>query len=358
VLMASPAQWEKVGKSWAAFAKAPSGTGPFRITKIVQGQYVELVRNEDYWDKARIPKLEKLELYPMPEATTRVAALRSGQVDWIEVPAPDAIPSLKSAGFTISLWPYPHTYPYVLNTEKDSPFADVRVRRAMNYAIDRVNLCKLINGTGAPADALFTKGTKYYGNPTEHYTYDPARAKALLKQAGYGPGKPLKAKIMISTSGSGQMVPIPMNEYLQANFKAVGIDVSFDVVEWGTMLVAMRATPQQAPSHGDQGVNISLSWVDPAAMFRYYDSKSYSPHGFNWGHWSLPKVDHLLNAAQSTNDTAMQTKLLAEAHSIVVDQAPWLFICHDLNPRAFSPKLKGFEPAQSWFVNLSSVSIA
>ncbi len=358
VLMASPAQWEKVGKSWAAFAKAPSGTGPFRITKIVQGQYVEMARNEDYWDKARIPKLEKLELYPMPEATTRVAALRSGQVDWIEVPAPDAIPSLKSAGFAISLWPYPHTYPYVLNTEGDSPFADVRVRRAMNYAIDRVNLCKLINNTGAPADALFTKGTKYYGSPTEHYTYDPAKAKALLKEAGYGPDKPLKAKIMISSSGSGQMVPIPMNEYLQANFKDVGIDISFDVVEWGTMLVAMRATPKQAASHGDQGVNISLSWVDPAAMFRYYDSKSFSPHGFNWGRWSLPKVDQLMNDAQSTTDTAMQTKLLAEAHSIIVDQAPWLFICHDLNPRGLSPKVKGFAPAQSWFVNLNSISMA
>ena len=358
ILMASPTQWEKVGKSWAAFAKAPSGTGPFKITKVVQGQYVEMARNEHYWDTARIPKLDKLVLYPMPEATTRVAALRSGQVDWIEVPAPDAIPSLKAAGFTISLWPYPHTYPYVLDVTKGSPFADLRVRRALNYAIDRVNLCTLINGTGIPADGLYTKGTPYYGDPKEHYTYDPKKAKALLKEAGYGPGKPLKAKIMISTAGSGQMVPIPMNEYLQANFKAVGIDVTFDVVEWGTMLVAIRSTPDAPQSHGDQGINISLSWVDPAAMFRYFDSKSYSPHGFNWGHWSMPKVDKLLETAQSTIDQAEQTKLLAQAHSIVVDQAPWLFMVHDLNPRGLSPQVKGFEPAQSWCVNLSSITMA
>ena len=86
-LIASPRQWEKMGRSWPGFAKAPSGTGPFKITRIVPGQYAELSRNEDYWNKSRIPKLERIVVYPMPEATTRVAALRSGQVDWIEVPA-------------------------------------------------------------------------------------------------------------------------------------------------------------------------------------------------------------------------------------------------------------------------------
>src|ERR1700759_5421662 len=134
ILIASPTQWEKVGKNWAAFAKEPSGTGPFKITKVVLGQYAEMTRNDDYWDKARVPKLDKMVVYPMPEATTRVAALRSGQVDWIEVPPPDAIPSLKAAGLQISTWPYPHAYPYILSTLDDSPFKDVRVRQAINYA--------------------------------------------------------------------------------------------------------------------------------------------------------------------------------------------------------------------------------
>ncbi len=114
LLMVSPAQFEAVGRSWAEFQKKPSGTGPFKITRVVPGQYCEMSRNEAYWDKDRIPKLEKLVVYPMPEATTRVAALRSGQVDWIEVPAPDAIPSIKSAGFTVTLHrpcrPRPGTY--------------------------------------------------------------------------------------------------------------------------------------------------------------------------------------------------------------------------------------------------------
>ncbi len=79
-------------RCWPSSPRNLSGTGPFKITKVVLGQYAEMSRNEDYWDKARVPKLEKMVVYPMPEATTRVAALRSGQVDWIEVPPPDFDP--------------------------------------------------------------------------------------------------------------------------------------------------------------------------------------------------------------------------------------------------------------------------
>ncbi|WP_428531515.1 ABC transporter substrate-binding protein [Rhodopila sp.] len=358
ILMVSPTQFDKVGKTWAAFGKQPAGTGPFKITRIVPGQYIEMVRNEAYWDPTRIPKLERLVVSPMAEATTRIAALRSGQVDWIEVPAPDSIPSLKAAGFVVTLWPYPHTYPYCLNTEGDSPFKDLRVRRAMNYAIDRQGLCSLLNGIAKPAVGLYPPGNQYFGDPTQHYDHDPAKAKALLTEAGYGPNKPLKAKIMISTSGSGQMLPIPMNEFLQQNFAAVGMQIDFDVVEWGTMLVAIRSDPNAPQSHGDQGINISLSSVDPSSMFRYYAKDSFSPTNYNWGHFDDPTVTTDLKQAQASFDPAEQTRLLAAAHGKMVDQAPWLFIVHDLNPRAMSKKVRGFVPVQSWFVDFTQISMA
>ena len=357
VLMVSPAQFDAVGKTWAAFGKRPSGTGPFKITRVVPGQYIEMVRNEDYWDKERIPKLEKLIVSPMAEATTRIAALRSGQVDWIEVPAPDSIPSLKQAGFNVTLWPYPHTWPYVLNTEPGSAFSDVRVRQAVNYAIDRTGLCALLNGTAKPAVGLYPPGHKLFGHPTQQYGYDPAKARALLKEAGYGPDKPAKAKIMISTSGSGQMLPIPMNEFLQQNFAAVGIEVDFDVVEWGTMLVAIRSDPGAAQSHGVQGINVSLSSVDPSTMFRYYAKDSFSPTNYNWGHYDNAEVTTMLKAAQASFDAAEQTAILAKAHAKVVDDAAWLFIVHDLNPRAMSKKVQGFLPVQSWFVDFTQISM-
>ena len=358
ILIVSPAQWEKVGKSWAEFSKAPSGTGPFKIARFVPGQYAEMTRNADYWDTTRIPKLDKLVVYPMPEATTRVAALRSGQVDWIEVPPPDSIPSLKAAGFQISLWPYPHTYPYALNTTQGSPFHDVRVRQAANYAIDREGMCKMLNGIAKPAMGLYPPDNPVFGTPKNRYGYDPERARALLKEAGYGPGKPVHAKIMISTSGSGQMLPIPMNEFMQQNFKAVGIEVEFDVVEWGTMLVAIRNAPTAPQSHGVDGINISLSYTDPSSMFRYYAKDSFSPVNYNWGHWDNEEATDLLRRAQATFDPGEQTKLLAQAHAIVVDEAPWLFIVHDLNPRSMSKKVRNFHPAQSWYQDFTQITMA
>jgi ABC-type transport system substrate-binding protein len=356
-LIASPTQWNNVGHSWAEFAKHPSGTGPFSITKIVPRVSYELTRNENYWDKTRIPKLKHMILQPMPEATTRLAALRSGQVDWIEVPPPDSIPSLRAAGFQISLWPYPHTWPYVYSMAEGSPFRDVRVRQALNFAVDRDGLVKLLNGTAKPAYGLYPRDNPHYGHPTMVYSYDPDRARALLKEAGYGPDHPLKFKVMISTSGSGQMMPIPMNELIQQNLKAVGVDVSFDVVEWGTMLVAFRNPPDAPAAHGVQANNVSLGFSDPSYIFRFYSSQAYSPQGWNWGHWSDPRTDALLSKAQITFDPKARDELLTQAHEIVVDQAPWLFFVHDLNPRAMSKKVVGFQPAQSWFQDFTQVTV-
>src|SRR5260370_40619068 len=93
ILSASPASWEKGGKDWAKVAALPpAGTGPFKIIGVVPRQSVTLARNDAYWDASRKAKVDKIILMPTPEANTRLAALRSGQVDWIDAPPPDAIP--------------------------------------------------------------------------------------------------------------------------------------------------------------------------------------------------------------------------------------------------------------------------
>ncbi len=357
LLIASPAQFEAVGGDWNAFAAAPSGTGPFRITKVTPRVSVELARFDGYWNPDRVAKLDGIELYPMPEATTRLAALRSGQVDWIEVPPPDAIPGLKSAGYEVVTNVYPHIWPYLLNVQEGSPFADVRVRRAANFAIDREGLATLLNGTAAPAAGLFPKGHPYFGAPEMNYAYDPEKAKALLAEVGYGPDNPLKARAMISTSGSGQMLPIPMNEFLQQNMAAVGIDLEFEVVEWGTMLVGFRNPPGSPPTMGVDAMNVSLVTSDISYLWRFFHSKNASPVAFNWGHWKNPEFDALLDGVEAEFDQAKIDAAMVKAHEMVVDAAPWLWIVHDLNPRAMSSEVKGFVSAQSWFQDLTSVWI-
>jgi len=356
LFFSSPAQFQKTG-SWTEFAKSPSGTGPFKITEFRPRVGATLSRNDAYWDKSRVPKLDKMVLIPMPEATTRLAALRSGQVDWIEVPPPDAVPSLKAAGFEIVTNSYPHTWPWVLNMAKpDGPFSDVRVRRALNYCTNREGLVTLLNGLAEPAAGIYHKADPYFGKPKEQYTYDPAKAKALLKEAGYGPDKLVKAKIMISTSGSGQMLPLPMNEYLQQNLQECNFDISFEVVDWGTMLVAMRNPPTGPQSRGVDGVNISLAHATEFSRFTsFFLSSTFPPNGFNWANWKNPEFDALVDQIEKSSDPEEIASDIRRAHQVIVDAAAWLFIVHDLNPRAMTKHVKGFVSAQSWFQDFTRV---
>src|SRR6476660_6468385 len=114
LFMASPAKWQKLfdaaegadakAKSqaaWAAFARNASGTGPWKMSSFTPRERLELAKNENYWDKARIPKVDKMLLLPMPEASARTAALLSGQVDWIEAPTPDAVPDIQQRGISL-----------------------------------------------------------------------------------------------------------------------------------------------------------------------------------------------------------------------------------------------------------------
>ncbi len=137
----------------------------------------------------------------------------------------------------------------------------------------------------------------------------------------------------------------------------MGIDLSFEVVEWGTLLVALRNPPGSAPTMESDALNVSLVTSDPSYLYRYYHSKNASPVAYNWGHWKNEKFDAILDEVESNFNPEAVDEVMPRAHEIIVDQAPWLFIVHDLNPRAMSPKVKGFISAQSWFQDLTNVSL-
>jgi ABC-type transport system substrate-binding protein len=282
LLFTSPQSFEKAGRDWSKVPALPAaGTGPFRILKVSPRESVDLVRNPDYWDTDRRAKVDRIRLMPIPEANARVAALRSGQVDWIEVPAPDAIPSLKQAGFTITTGSYPHIWPWIYNMgAAGSPLKDVRVRQALNYCVDREGIVALLNGTAEPASGWLGDRDPNFGTPKNRYAFDPGKGKALLAEAGYGPDKPLPLKVMISSSGSGQMLPMPMNEYLQENLKqSCNVDVSFNVVEWQVLLNSSRALPDAPSLQGSNALNVSSPSSDAAVMERYFSSSRFPPPG-------------------------------------------------------------------------------
>src|SRR5205814_4182701 len=188
---------------------------------------------------------------------------------WAEVPPPDGIPSLTAAGFTLVTNSYPHVWPWLFNIgATNSPVKDVRVRQGLNYCIDRAGLVTLLNGTAEPSVGWLKPTDPGFGNPVNRYKFDPAKGKALLAEAGYTPQKPLSFKVMISTSGSGQMLPLPMNEALQENLKqACGVEVKVEPVEWQVLLNVARSVPDGPTLNGAMALNVSSPSSDVGMMF-------------------------------------------------------------------------------------------
>ncbi|MDO9713431.1 ABC transporter substrate-binding protein [Paracraurococcus lichenis] len=358
VFMSSPARWKELGGDWNRVALAPSGTGPWRIDRVVPRERIEFSRNTRYWDRDRVPRCDRLIVVPMPDPMTRAAALLSGQVDWVEAPPPDLIPRLRQAGMRIVTNPYPHVWPYLLSCLPDSPFRDLRVRQAINLGLDRDGLVALLGGTAMAAQGAALPNDPWFGKPQFQLRHDPREAKRLLQAAGYGPRNPCQATVLISTSGSGQMQPMPMNEAIKQGLAEIGFDIRFEVLEWETLRGRRRSGAAAPENRGMHGLNNSLGTADPSSIIDATWSRRVPPAGLNWGWFNDPRIDALASRAEVEFDQERQDMLLAELHAGFVDNALWAFIVHDLNPRAMASRVRGFVQAQSWQQDLTTVDLA
>ena len=372
LFMASPAKWQalyaaaegadakaKAVAAWAAFARDAAGTGPWKMARFVPRERLELVRNEAYWDTKRVPHVDRMVLLPVPEANARTAALLSGQVDWIEAPAPDSIGEIKQRGFAIQANEQPHVWPWQFSRVEGSPWNDIRVRKAANLCVDREGMKDgLLGGLMVPATGTVEPGHPWRGNPTFQIKYDVAAAQALMKDAGYGPGKKLSVKIQTSASGSGQMLPLPMNEYLQQALAECYFDVQLDVIEWNTLFTNWRRGAKDPSANGANAINVTFAAMDPFfALVRFLQSSMAPPVSNNWGYVNNPKFDELVKKARQTFEPEARDRALAELHAASVDDADFLYVAHDVGPRALSPKIKNFVQPKSWFVDFSPVTM-
>jgi len=372
LFMASPSKWQKFydaasgadakAKSlaaWDVFSKDPSGTGPWILKAFTPRERLELVKNADYWDKARVPHVDRMVLLPMPEANARTAALLSGQVDWIEAPAPDALPEMKQRGFVLYSNEEPHVWPWQFSRVEGSPWNDIRVRKAANLCVDREGLKDgLLAGLMVPATGTYEAGHPWHGNPTFLIKYDKPAAQKLMQEAGYGPNKHLAVKIQTSASGSGQMQPVSMNEYLQQALAECYFDVQLDVIEWNTLFTNWRRGAKDPSANGANATNVTYSAMDPFfSLVRFLQSSMAPPVSNNWGYINNPKFDELVTKARQTFDTAARDVALAELHAASVDDAAFLYVAHDVAPRVMSAKIKGFVQPKSWLVDFSPITM-
>jgi len=268
------------------------------------------------------------------------------------------VPQLKGAGMKIVDNVTPHVWNYHLSVLPGSPWTDVRLRKALNLAIDRDGVVALMNGLAKPAIGQVDPSSPWFGKPNFKIKYDLAEAKKLVKEAGYGPDKPLKATFIIANGGTGQMLSLPINEFLQQSFKEIGIEIEFKVVELEVLYTAWRKGAADDSMKGITSNNIAYVTSDPLyAIVRFFHSGQIAPVGVNWGGYKNPKVDALIDEAKNTFDPKKQDELLAEAHAQIVDDAVLVWVVHDTNPHALSPKVKKFVQAQHWFQDLTTIGL-
>ncbi len=371
LFMASPAHWQskfnaaagatpadKSKAAWTAFAADASGSGPFKMARFLPRERLELVANKTYWDPKRTTKLDRVVLIPMPEANARTAALLSGQVDWIEAPSPDAMPQIGQRGFKIYSNAQPHVWPWQLSFVEGSPWLDKRVRHAANLCVDREGLKTLLGGMMAVPKGTVPPGHPWWGNPKFDIRYDVKAAQALMTQAGFSAAKPMKAKVQISASGSGQMQPLPMNEFVQQSLKQCFIDIEFDVIEWNTLFTNWRKGAKDPSANGAHATNVSYAAMDPFfAMVRFTSTKTFPPVSNNWGYFGNDEFDKLIADARTSFDDKVRDAALAKLHARIVEEAPFIWIAHDVGPRAMSAKVKGVVQPRSWFIDIAPMSV-
>lgn len=373
LFMASPAHWEaklkavpagvtdaaeRTKQAWIAFAADASGTGPFKMVAFAPRERLELAKNAGYWDPARTPTIDKVVMLPLPEANARTAALLSGQVDWIEAPSPDAMDQIKSRGFTIYSNPQPHIWPWQLSFAEGSPWLDKRVRQAANLCINRSELKAFLGGMMGEAKGIVSPDHPWWGNPKFDIKFDPETATKMMAEAGHTAAKPLKVKIQVSASGSGQMQPLPMNEYIQESLKQCNFDVQLDVLEWNTLFTNWRKGAKDASANGANGINVSAAAMDPFfAMVRFVSTKTFPPVSNNWGYFGNDEFDALIATARTSFDDKARDAALAKLHARIVEEAPFIFVAHDVGPRAMSPKVKNVVQPKSWFIDIATMKM-
>lgn len=275
-------------------------------------------------------------------------ALERGEADIIAQLSPDNIERLKGEGYTDVVSPISNQMWYMAINVSKPPFNDVRVRQAVNYAINRKAIAdKLLKGICIPADDIVFPTSPLY-SPTEHYPYDPAKAKELLTAAGYPNG--FTTKIRVPTSGSSMLSPVPMAEWIQRDLAKVGIKMEIVTNDWVTYLGFWLKGLQP-----DEGFNV-MSWASDYDDFWGTDLFGKGAFG-NGGHVDDKAIDEGYVKYQAAMTEKEQNEIAAGIFKQVQDQAYTVPICSEKINLLTSPRLKGVLPltdpghlTQFWWV--------
>lgn len=304
------------------YNRAPLGTGPYRVAEWKAGEYILLERVPHYWRGENVPKIRRLMFRFVPNTNTRINQLKSGEVHvvalvpWDKYREVAAVPSIavrKTPG---------NAYEHVtLNERQFPPFADLRVRRALVHAIDRELYARTILGGLAPVvDGPIQPISWAYTGDVRRYAYDPARARALLDEAGWIPGpdgvrrrdgRPLAFTLITQ---AGFAIRENIAQAIERQLRDVGVDVTVQLVD-GTAISALWFEGR---------FDAMLHWwqmpSDPE-LATFFAADRTPPAGRNINYYRDEALTRLLYASDRTVDREERRRLLQEAQRRIAEAA-------------------------------------
>ena len=317
----------------ANFGERPIGTGPWRLVEWQHDDYLLFARNDNYWGGP--PAAESLLARIIPEPSTAVAEFLSGNVDVLQVPEGETRQweQTDERSATLASAPALRLVYVALNTER-GPLRDVRVRQAINLAVDtRTVLQQLAGGHGRLAAGVIPPSLAGADTSRAAYGHDPARARRLLAEAGFANGG-VRLQLWSSTTP-----PFPrIAETLQGYLREVGIEVE--------LVQRDAASAREAARNGDVDMIVKDWFADypdgENFLHPLLHSASAGPGG-NLSFYRNARYDSLVTASRRVTDDQQRAALYRQADSLAFADAPMLYLWHYNDLYAVQPWIQGFE---------------
>ncbi|MGY8525369.1 ABC transporter substrate-binding protein [Paracidovorax citrulli] len=336
---------KEVATAGAANWKNVNGSGPFTLTQFVQGNSTIYSKNGNYWDSERIagkeyklPFVDKVVLRTIKDEATRNTMLRTGKLDIMEGLRWTAVEELKRSAPQLqwSRW-LSYTGQYLAMRVDTKPFNDIRVRRALNMAVNKQEIVKQYYGGNAELFA-YPQHPDYEGyfeplsampdSVKELFTYNPDKARKLLAEAGYPKGFTFKVQVCACSQDHMEMLPL-----IAAYLQQVNVKIEIQPMEYGAFLSAMT-TKTNAP-----GYLMSNGHTNPTTTIR----KSFvTGQVWNAAQWSDPKFDKRVEEAFEIRDTGKRQEALRALTREIVDQAPYIWLPTQYLYTAWWPWVKNY----------------
>ena len=316
--------------------KHPVGTGPYKFVSW-QTDTLKVTRNEHYW-RPGLPRVDNITIRSVPESGSRIAMLQAGEAQFI-YPLPVEMVKLAEKDPKLDAINARSIFArYVALNTMRKPFNDIRVRQALNYAVDKTAMLKVVfGGYGVALDAPLPANLSGYANQGGPWPYDPARARALLAEAGYPNGFDT-----VLWGGNPTLSQRGM-QFLQQQLAAVGVRAQVEPLESGTAASKIWSvkTPEEATTLMHYTAwSASTGDADWGLRPLFY-GKSFPPSLFNTAYYASPVTDASIEAGLMTADPRKRAAAYQAAQVQIWKDAPWIFLVSDDILSAKSKKLNG-----------------